>query len=124
MDVETKLRELLLPVLGLSSIDQIQPDRALVNDLGAESIDFVEILYAIETNFGVKISIQEISMVEYGAKDVQEGVLTEGLAEKLNKDFDTERFKAGQTAREIFETFTVRELATVVSRKMQEQKSS
>lgn len=124
MDVETKLRELLLPVLGLSSIDQIQPDHALVNDLGAESIDFVEILYAIETNFGVKISIQEISMVEYGAKDVQEGVLTEGLAEKLNKDFDTERFKAGQTAREIFETFTVRELATVVSRKMQEQKSS
>ena len=124
MDVETKLRELLLPVLGLSSIDQIQPDHALVNDLGAESIDFVEILYAIETNFGVKISIQEISMVEYGAKDVQEGVLTDGLAEKLNKDFDTERFKAGQTAREIFETFTVRELATVVSRKMQEQKSS
>ena len=124
MDVETKLRELLLPVLGLSSIDQIQPDQALVNDLGAESIDFVEILYAIETNFGVKISIQEISMVEYGAKDVQEGVLTEGLAEKLNQDFDTERFKAGQTAREIFETFTVRELATVVSRKMQEQKSS
>lgn len=124
MDIEKKLRELLLPVLGLSSLDQIQPDHSLVNDLGAESIDFVEILYAIETNFGVKISIQEISMVDYGAKDAQEGVVTEELAEKLNKDFETNRFKAGQTAREIFETFTVRELATVVSRKMQEQKSS
>lgn len=124
MDIEKKLRELLLPVLGLSSLDQIQPDHSLVNDLGAESIDFVEILYAIETNFGVKISIQEISMVDYGAKDAQEGVVTEELAEKLNKDFETDRFKAGQTAREIFETFTVRELATVVSRKMQEQKSS
>ncbi len=124
MNVETKLRELLLPVLGLTSVDEIQPDHAMVNDLEAESIDFVEILYAIETNFGVKISVQEISMTDYGAETIDVGVLTEELAKRLNTDFDTDRFHPGQTARELFETFTVRELGTIIQRKIDEQKSN
>ncbi len=120
MTVESKLRELLMPVLGLTSVDEIQPDHALVNDLGAESIDFVEILYAIETNFGVKISVQEISMTDYGAQAAEDGVLTAELAKQLNADFNTDRFQPGQTARELFETFTVRELGIVIQRKMNE----
>ena len=48
MEIEYKLRELLMPVLGIANIEEIQPSQALVNDLGAESIDFVEILYLID----------------------------------------------------------------------------
>jgi acyl carrier protein len=122
MDVEYKLRELLLPVLGLSSIDEIQAGHAMVNDLNAESIDFVEILYEIETNFGVKISIQEITMFDYGIENAEtEGVLSASMAERLNKDFNTDRFKPGQTVRQIFEQFTVGDLATVIRRKMDKQ---
>ena len=74
MNVEDKLRELLMPILGIPSVDNILPEHALVNDLGAESIDFVEILYVIETNFGVKIRIQEITMVDYSSEEM----LTDG----------------------------------------------
>lgn len=119
MDIEHKLRELLMPILGISSIDQIQPESALVKDLNAESIDFVEILYVIETELGVKIHIQEITMVEYGTDVIpSNSVLTAELAQRLNNDFQTNRFQEGQTVRDIFDNFTVRDLATVIKKKM------
>ena len=40
-DIEKRLMENLVPILGLDSIQDIRPDSALVRDLGAESIDFV-----------------------------------------------------------------------------------
>ena len=43
MDIENRLRELLMPVLGIADIEEIQLRVHFVNDLGAESIDFVEI---------------------------------------------------------------------------------
>ena len=122
MNVEYKLRELLLPVLGISSIEEIQPEHALVNDLNAESIDFVEILYEIEMNFGVKINLQDITAIDYGIENAETyGVLSEAMAERLNKDFNTGRFKPGQTVRQIFEQFTVRDLAMVIGRKIDKQ---
>ena len=50
MEIEYKLRELLMPGLGNANIEEIQPSHALVTNLGAESIDFVEILYLIATH--------------------------------------------------------------------------
>ena len=41
---EEKLREILLPVLGLDEIEEVQPEHSLVKDLEADSIDFVEII--------------------------------------------------------------------------------
>ena len=122
MNTETKLIELLMPILGIPSADQIKPQSALVRDLGAESIDFVEILYAIETELGVKIKIQEIAMTEYSSQgEMQDGKITAQIAAKLNEDFKTERFKEGQTIKELFESFTVRDLATVIERKKNSQ---
>jgi len=93
-DIEKKLMENLVPILGLDSIDDIHPDSALVRDLGAESIDYVEILYMIENEFGVKIKISEITMNDYGADGLPEsGKLTPELARKLNEDFDSDQFK-------------------------------
>lgn len=122
MNTETKLIELLMPILGIPSADQIKPQSALVRDLGAESIDFVEILYAIETELGVKIKIQEIAMTEYSSQgEMQDGKITAQIAAKLNEDFKTERFEEGQTVKELFESFTVRDLATVIERKKNSQ---
>lgn len=123
MDIEYKLRELLMPVLGIVAIEKIKPEDALVNDLGAESIDFVEILYLVETNFGIKIRIQEITMVDYASEDMPtDGKVTEKIAEKLNADFNTDKFKEGQTVRDIYMNFTVRDLATIISLKIESSK--
>lgn len=112
-----------MPVLGKASMEEIRSEHALVNDLGAESIDFVEILYLIETNFGVKLRIQEITMVDYASADMPtDGKVTKQIAEKLNSDFKTDKFKEGQTVRDIYENFTVRDLATVIAMKAGETK--
>lgn len=123
MDIEYKLRELLMPVLGITTIEKIQLENALVNDLGAESIDFVEILYLIETNFGIKIRIQEITMVDYASVDTPtDGKVTQKIAEKLNVDFKTDKFKEGQTVRDIYQNFTVGDLAMIIALKMESSK--
>lgn len=116
--IETKLREELVPILGLDSVDEIQPDSALVRDLGAESIDYIEILYMIENVFGVKIKIAEITMNDYGAGGLpSDGKLTEELAARLNRDFDGTQFEAGQSISDIFRIFTVHNLAAIIARK-------
>jgi acyl carrier protein len=120
-DIERKLMENLVPILGLDSVGDIHPDSALVRDLGAESIDFVEILYMIENEFGVKIRISEITMNDYGAGGFPEdGRLTPELAARLNEDFDTAQFKEGMTTADIFQLFTVHNLAKVIEKKMAE----
>ena len=112
-----------MPVLGITNIEDIQLSDALVNDLGAESIDFVEILYLIETNFGVKIQIQEITMVDYASEDsLAEGKVTEEIAEKLNRDFKTDTFYVGQTLNDIYQSFTVGNLATIIELKKEASK--
>lgn len=119
MNTTDQLRELLMPVLGITSIDEIKPESALVRDLRAESIDFVEILYLIETEMGVKIKIQEIAMTEYSSdgNNLQDGKITNEIAERLNKDFNTDRFTEGTTVKELFESFTVKDLATIIDKK-------
>lgn len=120
-NIENKLIEKLVPILGMDSIDDIHPDSALVRDLGAESIDFIEILYMIENEFGVKIKISEITMNDYGADGLPEdGKLTQELADKLNRDFDSNQFKEGHTTADIFQLFTVHDLAVVIKKKMAE----
>jgi len=116
--IEKKLKENLVPILGLDSVDEIHSDSALVNDLGAESIDYIEILYMIENEFGVKIKISEITLNDYGAEVPEDGRLTAALAEKLNQDFDSTQFHAGQTTADIFQLFTVHNLAKVIQKKM------
>lgn len=118
MDTLQRLRELLVPILGVE-IDQIEPESAIVRDLGAESIDFVEIFYEIENQFGIKIKIQEMIQNEYleGAQMPEDGVLDGELAAKLNHEFKTDRFIEGVTVRDLFESFTVRDLSTIIVKK-------
>ena len=118
-EIEDKLREELVPIFGLDSVDEIKPESALVRDLGAESIDYIEILYMIENVFGVKIKIAEITMNDYGAEGLPEGGrLTAELAAKLNHDFDGTQFEEGQSVSDIFNIFSVHNLAAVIKRKM------
>lgn len=122
-DIETKLREKLVPVLGLDSIDEVQPDSSLVRDLGAESIDFVEIMYLIETEFGVKVKISEIAGGDSDADNLSSYYTLSGeMAAKLNSELDSNQFKAGQTTTEVFEKLTVHNLAVLIQGKLEEEK--
>lgn len=44
----------------LRSVDEITEDTNIMEDLGADSLDVVEILMAIEESYGVSVSDEEI----------------------------------------------------------------
>ena len=54
-----ELRPLLVEVLGVSA-ERIRPDSVLVSDLGAESIDLLDLSFRIEEKFRVRIEANEI----------------------------------------------------------------
>lgn len=63
-----KIQELVAEQLGISDMDSITPSTSLVNDLDADSLDAVEIIMAIEDEFGVEIPDEEAE----GFKNIQD----------------------------------------------------
>lgn len=53
-----KIKKLLSSQLNISE-DKIKPESRLVEDLGADSLDMVEMLMTLEDQFGVTISDEE-----------------------------------------------------------------
>jgi acyl carrier protein len=55
MDIEAKVKEILAEQLGVDE-EEIKLDSHLVNDLGGDSLDLVELIMAFEEEYGVEIS--------------------------------------------------------------------
>lgn len=120
-DIETRLRALLLPVFGLASSDELPATAALVNDIGADSLDFVEITYLIERDFGVVLKPGEL--VVAGATLDTAGLVVEGrltmagvTALRAQLPDAAERFAVGMTKIDLFRTITIRDLAAIIHR--------
>jgi acyl carrier protein len=58
-DILEQLKPLLVEVLGVAP-DKIRPESVLVRDLGAESIDLLDLSFRIEERFKVAIEANEI----------------------------------------------------------------
>jgi len=56
--VEQKVKEILGNQLGVAA-DKITLDKHIIDDLGADSLDIVEVVVDIETAFDIKIEDQE-----------------------------------------------------------------
>jgi len=123
MNIETRVRQMLLPVFYLPSIEEIKPEASLVQDLGAESLDFVQIIYLIEREFGVVLQPDAI-MSGATAEDPEmmflDGKLTREAADLLNKKFPGHKvpFAEGMTKHTIYLAITVRDLAAAISARM------
>ena len=72
-----KVRDMLAKQLNLSA-DQIKPESDVVKDLGADSLDVVELLISLEDDYGISIPEDDIVNV----KTVQDIV---DMIEKLEK---------------------------------------
>ena len=54
MDLEQRVSEIIIEQLGVSR-DDIETESSFVDDLGADSLDLVEMVMAMEEEFGVEI---------------------------------------------------------------------
>jgi len=94
-DIFSKIQEVLDDALGVDE-DEVTPEASLTADLGAESIDFLDIVFRIEKTFDVKISQGELfpeNLVD-NEEWVADGKLTDAGLDMLkgrmaHVDFDT-----------------------------------
>ncbi len=54
MSTFEKVKELLVEKLGLDA-DKVLPESEIIKDLGADSLDLVEMLFSLEEEFGITV---------------------------------------------------------------------
>jgi acyl carrier protein len=54
MSIEAQVKEIIMNKLGVE-MDQITSDAAFIEDLGADSLDTVELVMELEDKFGIEI---------------------------------------------------------------------
>jgi acyl carrier protein len=67
-NVESKVREIISEQLGVS-VEQVTPEASFIEDLGADSLDIVELVMALEEQYGMEISDEDAEKIRT-VKDV------------------------------------------------------
>ena len=84
-EIFDKVKDTLIDALGVDD-EEIKQEATLMGDLGAESIDFLDIVFRLEKSFGIKIPREELFPAENLLNDAQyvdNGKLTEAGLGKL-----------------------------------------
>src|SRR6478609_1180375 len=113
-EVFSKVQTALVDALGVDE-DEIKPDARLVGDLGAESIDFLDIVFRLEKAFDIKIPRGELFPEDILANPqyVQNGRVTgEGLTQlKARMPFaDFSNFSANPEVKDFGNLLTVQDM--------------
>ncbi len=62
MSVESRVREIIVEQLGVNP-EQVTPEATFVDDLGADSLDTVELVMALEEEFGIEIPDEDAEKI-------------------------------------------------------------
>lgn len=120
--VYPKVAQIVADALGCE-LEDVKPKASLIQDLDAESIDFLDLVFRLERGFGVKIPRGKI--VEDARGDLPEsefeekGIVTEKGMARLREfltEVPAERFKTPMKAAEVPKLFTAETFCKVVLR--------
>ena len=123
-EIQTKVTKVLVDALGVDE-EEVTPGAVIRDDLGAESIDFLDIMFRLEKEFGIKIPKGEMMPDNLATNPelVQNGVLTQKgldlLKEKMphaSEEFAT--LQADPKLETMSKLFTVNSIVNYVESKL------
>ncbi|MFH1370958.1 MAG: acyl carrier protein [Planctomycetota bacterium] len=121
--VFAQVRDVLVDALGVDE-EEVIGDATLMGDLGAESIDFLDIVFRLEKAFGIKIPREELFPAETLMSNpelVNNGKLTpKGLAELKEKmpHTDLSTFQNDPDINKLADLFTVNSIVRYIQSKL------
>ena len=121
-EIYGKVQEALEDALGVDN-DEVTKQATLVGDLGAESIDFLDIVFKLEKTFDITIPREELSPEDIltNSQYVQDGVVTgEGMAELKRRMpwADLSEFEKNPRVQDFGNLLTVGDLCNYVESKV------
>ena len=121
-EVFEKVKETLTEALGVDD-DEVTPQATLTGDLGAESIDFLDIVFRLEKAFDIKIPRGELfpDNILNNPEYVQDGKLTETGLTQLKERMphaDFSLFEQDPDINKMAELFKVQTIVNYVVNKV------
>ena len=121
-EIDSAVKEAVTEALALDE-DEVTPEATLMDELGAESIDLLDILFRIEKSVGVKIQASDlgdhiqggIPEEEFG--DENDVITSKGLEhlKKVMPQIDVAELEGNLKADEVISHFTVQNLSDMVA---------
>lgn len=120
--VFTKVQTALIDALGVDE-DEVTPEATLVGDLGAESIDFLDIVFRLEKAFDIKIPRSELFPEDIlnNAEYVSGGKVSPAGVAKLRERMpfaDLSKFEANPVVQDFANQLTVQDMVRYVETKV------
>jgi len=121
-EVFDKVKEALVDALGVDD-DEVTKEATMVGDLGAESIDFLDIVFRLEKAFGINIPREDLfpDDILTNADYIADGKLTDAGMEQLKSRMpfaDFSRFEKNPMVQDFGNMLTVKDLCSYVSMKV------
>lgn len=121
-EVFSKVQAALVDALGVEE-DEVTPEATMVGDLGAESIDFLDIVFKLEKAFGISIPREELfpDDILTNAAYVENGKVTPGGLAELKKRLpwaDLSKFEQNPRVQDFGNLLTVNDLCRYVESKL------
>ena len=119
MQLEHQVCEIVAEALGRER-SEVKPDSILMADLGAESLDFLDIVFKLERTFGIQITRGEMERAARGDMSEEEfapgGVISEAGLARLRELMPEarDRIKPGLRPSSILTLFSVQTFTNMV----------
>ena len=118
-----QVQGVLVDALGVDD-NEVTPQATLMGDLGAESIDFLDIVFRLEKAFVIKIAREELFPAESlmnNPQYINNGKLTAAGLEELHKKLphtDLTNFEKDPNINKIGDLFTVNAIVNYIENKL------
>ncbi|MEN6495659.1 MAG: acyl carrier protein [Thermoguttaceae bacterium] len=122
-EIYSKVQRVLVDSLGVDEAD-VTPEARLTEDLGAESIDYLDIAFQTERVFGIKIQPSDMLLGDIMTEPyVEDGRITDVGIEEFRRRLphvNLEALEQSRNVRDLRSVFTVDTLVRLLTEKLAE----